>query len=91
MQCPVQLENALISSRLVPDIFQSFMVESIYVLCDDLSDDGRVLERGESKVCWVGLCVADGRVAEIRAQPSRRSRAALHWAWKTVVLASSVA
>ena len=87
----MQLENAVILPRLVPEVLDGFMMEPIYVLCNDMRDDGRVLERSESIVRGVGLCVANGRVAQVRAQPSKEVKNEPAASLTIVVLTSSVA
>lgn len=43
------------------------MVEAVHILRDDMGRDRRVLQRGKGEVSRIGLGVADGWVAQIRA------------------------
>lgn len=68
----MQFQDSFRSSGIVPGGADSFVVEAIHVLRDDMRRDGRVLQRGKGEVSRIGLGIADGWVAQVRAQPVRR-------------------
>lgn len=70
----MELEDALVNARIVPEMGNGFLMKTVDVLGDRLVDVAGVLERGEGVVGGIRLSVSDGWIAKVCTKPAK-------WRW----------